>query len=723
MMKKKNPIHPRLSGDFNLFRNASVLRPQDALKAGPYTSGLLRLSLSFLAPLPVGGTFSAVCYTEEWRPMADDERLRTVRKRGGRTLHFSFHSDLIWMPGHYTVILSHDHVPFAAAVFDYQGKAETTAVCRPLVDTDMEFRLAKISATNEVWENIRGLAGMAHLRPHLVEILSQGSFNTCCQEWQLSELCESIHTVVTADVPFHAKRLAYCLPKLLNYGTDERVQLDCADWLKSSSPDELLENRSGHSITLYNIGELLSERGRRFLSALEAAVEDDFIFWSLTLCGTQEEIQRLFAYSSVLERYVRPEYRFDLERPSVAETVHLFQHVVEESNFCLDASAENELACQIRKHWDAVCLWSKDERKHFVMRSMVGHLKRRVRKDFMSECEFSHTAVRKLIAEDVLLTDWLLENTRAGAKNELECQRAFEDSMRELETMVGLRSLKEALTTTFFRLRFDERRRRLGFPAGEKITGHLIFSGNPGTGKTTVARLLGKIYHALGLLSKGEVVSTERRELIGEYIGQTEEKVNSLLLRARGNVLFIDEAYNLCSDADDLRDYGRRVIESLLSVLADSDSDLLVVLAGYEDEMERLLQSNPGLRSRFPHIFHFDDYDADELMQIARNSLAKGNYCLTVEADAALYKVLEHALQHKDRTFGNARWVKQFVMSDVLSAMARRVLSNTGCVNNMGEANLDLYRTVECADVEEAARKIITTSPVVPVRPRIGFRA
>ena len=260
---------------------------------------------------------------------------------------------------------------------------------------------------------------------------------------------------------------------------------------------------------------------------------------------------------------------------------------------------------------------------------------------------------------------------------------------------------------------------RLGLPVGEETASHVIFTGNPGTGKTTVARLLGRIYRALGLLSKGEVISTERRELVGEYIGQTEEKMNAILRRARGNVLFIDEAYSLCTDSDDRRDYGRHVVESLLSVLTEPHPDMVVVLAGYDDEMERLMQSNPGLKSRFPYKFHFDDYTADELMQIAGLTLERGGYRLTPEARELLRDTVENALAHKDRSFANARWVNRFVTSGILPAMARRVMAM-----DVAGKDVELYCTVERADVAEAIRLRATASASdAKSRPRIGFKA
>lgn len=220
-----------------------------------------------------------------------------------------------------------------------------------------------------------------------------------------------------------------------------------------------------------------------------------------------------------------------------------------------------------------------------------------------------------LSAADISLDAWLANRKEyAFHGNCTDIEQSFAESMNRLNEMVGLQSLKDTLSAIFCRIRFNEHRSRLGLPAEAHGAYHFIFTGNPGTGKTTVAQLLGKVFHALGILSKGEAITTGRNELVGTYIGQTEEKVNKLLERARGNILFIDEAYNLYTDSDDHRDYGSRIIEGLLPVLAEPHPDMIIVLAGYEDEMERMLQSNPGLKGRFSYRLHFEDYSADELM-------------------------------------------------------------------------------------------------------------
>lgn len=699
--------------------SARASRPKHTLEEGPWTSGMLRLKLCLSAPLRAGRELSAVCYTEDWRQMAHDERLQASDKRGEQTLQLHFRSDLIWMPGRYVVVLCHNREPFASVAFDYRGEADMPCVCRSLGPGDAEALLAKSLANHAAWQRTRDFSGMARLRLQLAALLPKSDYNSFCQEQQLAELRENVYAAVSADVPFHAKRLAYCLPQMLNYCTTETRQVDVEAWVKEDDPEAMLEERAMHALTLYNIGVLCLAEGRACLAALEKAVADSFTFWALTLCGTEDELQRLFACSPVLDRHIRPEYRFRVERPVVSDTLHALQRVIGETAFRLDASAENALARQVMQCHDVVSLWDNNEQTCYVLRGLVGRIKQRIHGQYDSIRKPTRRELVTVKAEDIALADWIQALTEASDEPVGVDEQAFAESMKELEAMVGLRTLKETLSTTFCQVRFKERRRRMGLPVGEETASHVIFTGNPGTGKTTVARLLGRIYRALGLLSKGEVISTERRELVGEYIGQTEEKMNAILRRARGNVLFIDEAYSLCTDSDDRRDYGRHVVESLLSVLTEPHPDMVVVLAGYDDEMERLMQSNPGLKSRFPYKFHFDDYTADELMQIAGLTLERGGYRLTPEARELLRDTVENALAHKDRFFANARWVNRFVTSGILPAMARRVMAM-----DVAGKDVELYCTVERADVAEAIRLRATASASdAKSRPRIGFKA
>ena len=306
------------------------------------------------------------------------------------------------------------------------------------------------------------------------------------------------------------------------------------------------------------------------------------------------------------------------------------------------------------------------------------------------------------------------EKDVVSSNNEL----LYRKSMAKLEAMVGLASLKAQLARDFAMMRFYDERRRMGLSAESGATHHMLFTGNPGTGKTTVARLIGKIYHAMGYLSKGEVIAVDRTQLVGAHIGETEENMLDVLKRAKGNVLFIDEAYTLCDTTYDRRDFGYHVVEALLPVMADPHSDMIVIFAGYAHEMERLMQVNQGLKGRFTHHLHFDDYTADELMQIGDNLLTEHQYVLTDEARGLFTSVVERMVQYKDRYFCNARWMTQFVESGLLPAMASRVMQVPH--NALDYA---LLTTIEVADVEAAERIYAPRQVELNIRPRIGFVA
>lgn len=250
----------------------------------------------------------------------------------------------------------------------------------------------------------------------------------------------------------------------------------------------------------------------------------------------------------------------------------------------------------------------------------------------------------------------------------------YERCLADLYDMVGLDHLKSRLTTLFNRAKFDRMRCNMGLPELNEKRCHMIFTGNPGTGKTTVARIMGKVFKELGILSNGEVITAERADMVGKYIGHTEDMMKELLERAKGNVLFIDEAYSLCdSSSGDRIDFGNRVIESLLGVLAENDSDMIIIMAGYEKEIMQMLDKNPGLRGRFAYTFHFEDYTADQLLEICLNKLNEKMFRVEDPVQDVMKSCISSAIAAKDALFHNARWAEQFAMQGIVSAMADRL--------------------------------------------------
>lgn len=254
-------------------------------------------------------------------------------------------------------------------------------------------------------------------------------------------------------------------------------------------------------------------------------------------------------------------------------------------------------------------------------------------------------------------------------------EAGVDDFLDELEgSLVGLAPVKQRIRDIAALLLVDRVRRRIGLTTAPP-TLHMSFTGNPGTGKTTVAVTMAEILHRLGYLRTPRLVSVTRDDLVGEYIGHTAPKTKEVLKRAAGGVLFIDEAYYLYRPENE-RDYGKEAIEILLQVMEEKREDLVVVLAGYGDLMEQFFASNPGFRSRIAHHLDFPDYSVDELVEIGERMLADLNYRLTPDGEAALRDYIVRRMSQP--LFGNARSVRNALDRARLRQATRHV--GTGSV-------------------------------------------
>lgn len=246
------------------------------------------------------------------------------------------------------------------------------------------------------------------------------------------------------------------------------------------------------------------------------------------------------------------------------------------------------------------------------------------------------------------------------------------NSLARLEKMAGLKGVKEKVHSLMSFHNLQKKREEAGLPVKRPAL-HARFLGNPGTGKTTVARLLGQIYKEMGLLSSGHVVLEERKNLIGRYYDSEGQAIDNALNRARGGILLIDEAYNLYVENDD-KDPGRRILEYLLTALADENNrDWMLVLAGYPKEMKTMLESNPGIESRVSDIFEFEDLNVDELLEVAELYCDDNKYELSEEARERLKAVITRDVAAKDKNFGNGRYVNKLMDTAINTLMASRL--------------------------------------------------
>ena len=259
--------------------------------------------------------------------------------------------------------------------------------------------------------------------------------------------------------------------------------------------------------------------------------------------------------------------------------------------------------------------------------------------------------------------------TESATKTEEQPKPDFDELMGQLEDLVGLEDVKKDVKNLMNLVKVRKLRQANDLPV-PPLSLHMVFLGNPGTGKTTVARLVSGLYAAIGVLSKGQLVEVDRSGLVAGYVGQTAIKTQEVIKKALGGVLFIDEAYSLSSGGEN--DFGREAIETLLKAMEDHRDDLIVIVAGYTGPMEKFLSSNPGLESRFNKYFFFPDYNGEQLMAIFRKQCAKNQYTLTPESEEAAGKLFTELYEQRGDNFGNGRDVRN-VFEDMVVRQANRV--------------------------------------------------
>jgi SpoVK/Ycf46/Vps4 family AAA+-type ATPase len=283
-----------------------------------------------------------------------------------------------------------------------------------------------------------------------------------------------------------------------------------------------------------------------------------------------------------------------------------------------------------------------------------------------------------------------LNKLSTTVKAATDARPSLDDALKELQDLIGLASVKDEVQTLVNYLKLQQRRGEAGL-CDTEVSLHMVFTGNPGTGKTSVARILGKILGSMGILKKGQLVETDRSGLVAGYMGQTGPKANAKIDEALDGVLFIDEAYSLVAhEADDA--YGNEAVQILLKRSEDDRQRLVVIMAGYPDEMQSLLKTNPGLTSRFNRVLSFEDYSPLEMAQIFARLCDKNRYKLADGARAKLMLGFVELHRNRDRNFGNGRVVRN-IFEQAIRRMANRIA-------NIRELSADQLMLFQADDIE-----------------------
>ena len=278
-----------------------------------------------------------------------------------------------------------------------------------------------------------------------------------------------------------------------------------------------------------------------------------------------------------------------------------------------------------------------------------------------------------------------------GVAKEAEKKETLDSILAELDAMIGLESVKKEVRSLSSFIQINNLRRKLGLRT-PVISKHLVFTGNPGTGKTTVARIISRIYYTIGATAKKKFVEAGRADLVAGYIGQTALKMRDVIDRARGGILFIDEAYALASDSKN--DFGKEAIDTLISAMENERDNLIVIVAGYEEPMKKFMKMNPGLSSRFNRYIKFGDYQTEDLMAIFSMFCDENEYFLSADAEVRLDKYLHDIYEKRDEDFGNARTVRN-IFEKIITCQAERLMS-------VKDVNNDMLVELTVEDIESA---------------------
>jgi len=698
--------------------------PEDIFGKQVYNFGDVNVRISLDDNFKCSGIYSFLLYNDQLMLLADAETKYDQSRRLNKSVKATLRSHLVWIPGKYFLLVRNeeDKVLRFNLTLDAEGKfisTEKPLLCPRMSDEDMlSGRLCQHKAQ---WKLLSRKPGTMQLKRWAINRAKLNQLNLMRSEMQKDkvELCNDLlisGKTACAIGPsvlllLHAseidsKHLFGHLNQFYDMSKPNPYE-SMTDFFSEVTPHNdffsmVQDSMNAYTFIFSNLSALFDSSGKIIMKAIQAhwpAKNKSAIFY-----GTHQEVAELLEQYPSLEQNFPAENRLRLEQYTREEMIFLFFEEAKQANLELNPEAVEKVCNLITVAFERglITHFDKFDLRDYVERSLLP----RYQKNNISNLKAGTTAFLELKVLPRDIEDDFFLNQKSHYNKALE----------ELQAMVGLTEIKRNIRALSGQMKFFQERRLLGLRTTTGATYHAILTGNPGTGKTTVAKLLGKIYHSLGLLSKGDVVYVDRRRIIGRYIGETEENMKLILKEAQGNVLFIDEAYTLYTQGDE-RDFGRHAVECLLDVLSRKDPDMLIIFAGYEKEMDALMSMNPGLLGRFPYKFHFPNYTAEELMQIAQKMLSADQYELTPEASDLMLLTIRNAVSNGSDEFSNARWVEQFVRNGIIPAIANRVTTSPHAIGRLA------YQRIEVDDVRTATEKFNDKTLTLKRRNSIGFCA
>ena len=652
-----------------------------------------------------GNEFTFHCTGNDYQPMLTGFE---ASFRGRKSIKLDITSDMIWTAGTYWIYCLQNGEPSYKAMVRYDGEVfMPTQPERVLPNSDDYLYMKHLLTGSKAdrWRRLAMLPGLNGCKREIISKLKNIVLNDMREKYSLKEIATPSNyctecmedSFLNVFVPLATPNCYYKIADC-NCLTEQRYSTDPLEEIKS-----FISECSGRTMILHNIGALLTSTGQIVIEKIGKWVQEQERN-SLLLCGSESECNAVIESSPIMQSIFAEKKMIKQENYSLCEQIYHMRKTIEANDFFVEGESKRQLVKFItsaREKGDGM-RWRKTDLEKIFKEKIYPRICERIVNLPPNE-------------KQGIVTMSMVEPQDLDIEFNDSTPSLFETAMSELNAMTGLHNLKQHLNTMFYNMKIENMRRSHGLSVSAPGCHHMLFTGNPGTGKSTVARKIGAIFHSLGVLSKGEVIITERSKLVGRYIGETERNMQTTLEMARGNVLFIDEAYTLCDGADDRKDFGAHVIDALLTVLAQPSPDMLIIFAGYENEINRMMEINQGLSGRFPFKLHFDDYSAEELMQIATGLLTQQDYRLSDEAADCLRSGIASSHAHKDSQFSNARWVTQLIKAGILPAMSMRLMTEGNIIDR------EALTVIKKCDVERGLEKFAYTPTVDISRPKIGF--
>ena len=703
---------------FTTMTKIEIKFQSESPKGFSYTNQDIDVVLTLDRKLPVADSYRLKIYNDQLMLVSiGDTACSSTTRRGRKSYSLSMRPIKVWMPGHYFILMTNSE--------DFIQRFELYIDENLGIKVSEGRQCAKFSFEHILHESFQsGLWGLICALPGTSDILkwiyTHVGKRIACNETESDKKMEVPKNVVITlrnddQSSLIARNIARCIDMFCSVvttdcgktfsfkNTNRKEDIDELFAKMRNKPNFLFEYDKEEEINIFtNIGILSTEEGADVAKEIAKNISDSS---AMVFVGTKQEIENFANRNPSIMKWI-PECNYLSESPVTREDVIVyFLKNISQQKMRLSPECLDRLCKMLTESYSRgiISSWSISEMRLFV----CNDLKQRYLRRLLSELSGGKTSVDECPVEVEDINEERL----------LSSSHSLDKALAEINSMTGLGDIKRNIQTLTNRMQFLSKRKALGLKGCEQGVFHAVFTGNPGTGKTTVAKLLGKIYHSLGILSKGDVITVDRTSIIGHYIGGTEENMKHILEEARGNVLFVDEAYTLAKADEKSGDFGIRAIECLLTVLAEKNPDMVVIFAGYEKEMEQLMASNTGLSGRFPYHFHFPDYNTEELVEIAKRIIDGNDYTLTEDALKNLRGNIVKVMENHGEDFSNARWVEQFIHNWIIPAMADRL---TAGVHSYSP---DTYKTIEAVDIDHAFSQYTNSKAKteMPRRRVVGF--